>query len=93
MIKFNDATVEQLIADLTIYEDMSTSLVIMTASDEGGISIFDYEGRYEVEAMTLKEALIDYARASGMKESSIEVQKECLEYGDEMYYKIDWSDL
>ena len=56
--KPEDATVEQLIKDISYWEDIKTAIHIIPRDSEGGVCVFDKELRQCATANTLKEALI-----------------------------------
>lgn len=51
---------EQWLSKHTYWEDISTSLLFMTANKHGGIYIQDYEGHKYAEGKTLEEACNNY---------------------------------
>lgn len=60
-ISVEEATVEQLLSDVSYWEDPDQTLLMSPLDDHGnGVSLMDYEGRNYVEAPTLKEALIKF---------------------------------
>jgi hypothetical protein len=59
--KASDATIEELISDLTHYEDPDTALSIATTSD-GGVSLMRVDGNFFVKGDTLHEALVAFGR-------------------------------
>lgn len=53
----DEATIEQILSDMTYHEDIESSLTVM-ASEDGGVYVRTYDGYEDIEAPTLKEALI-----------------------------------
>lgn len=59
------ATAEELLKDLTSYEDLDSALIVTTTRD-GGVFIMPYEfsGHASGEGKTFKEALLNFGRAA-----------------------------
>lgn len=83
MKKADDGTIEEILCDLTHYEDRDTSLTIMS-TESGGVFVMPWDGTYDLmfEGDTLKEALLKLGRAS--------IKKYPWILEDE-YLKLDWS--
>jgi hypothetical protein len=62
-----NATVEELIADLTHHEDPDSSLVI-SGDGMGGILVMRLDGSFYVHQPTLQEALVSYGQRTWRKD-------------------------
>lgn len=61
--KAKDATIEELIADVTHWEDIDTSIIIISGDEDGtSVEVMNYDGRRNASGATLKEALIAYGK-------------------------------
>lgn len=58
---YSEATVEELLFDISSYEDPDSMLLIAPLVD-GGVCVMSYAGEGSVMAPTLREALIKYNR-------------------------------
>jgi hypothetical protein len=57
--KASEATVEQLLNDITYWEDPDSNLIVNT-TEGGGIIVADHEWFFVGEGTTLKEAIIQF---------------------------------
>jgi len=57
--KVSEATAEEILADVTSFEDMDASIIVSSTKD-GGVSAMDYEGRDEVSASTFRDVLLAF---------------------------------
>ena len=59
--KPEDCTVEELLADLTHWEEPDSDLMIRT-TENGGVQVCEFDGSVWAEAGTLKEALVKFGK-------------------------------
>lgn len=79
--KVEDGTIEEILGDITSYEDIESCLFVST-SKSGGATIMSYDGNLSYSRDTLKQALIDYGK--------FEREYFDTEYFDE-YSRLDWA--
>lgn len=82
MKKVKDATVEEILLDVTYHENMDSSLIIIS-NEDGSVFMTSYDGYYQYEVKTLKQCLI--------KKHSNYLNKYCKDDWKE-FNKLDWSD-
>jgi len=58
MKTLEEATLEEILADVSGSECIDSALLVMSDDDGKGVYLCDYEGRGETTAPTLREALI-----------------------------------
>lgn len=81
--KPEDATIEEILWDMTNYEDID-SVLIISATENKGALVMEYDGYTNASAATLKEALVELHR------KLIEKHPWLLEEGGDGYYELDW---
>lgn len=76
--KVEDASIEEIIRDVSCWEDMDTVIMIMPTEEDGQVEVFNYNQTSSVVAPTVKEALIRFHYGLAR-------------YKDDESIKLDWS--